>query len=263
MFRFRPWMLTVPVVAVTTLGCGDKSGADKGADAKPAADGKAAADGNAAADDAKAGDEGEPGSGSKSDDGEAAGSGGSDGGSGGSGGSGAAAGSDGATTGSPAAAGSSGGTGDGDGDGDDDGAAEDGGGSGGEPAADTKALTKEIKNKRTKDDRALEALAELEAAGAKIRDVAKAANARGVALHATPDRAKTFFEWALEKDEKYPDPAFNLAKQTVNTGEVAETVKWLTEVKKRKGKKLLQQIEFDPMWEIVKDDPDVKALLRK
>jgi hypothetical protein len=127
---------------------------------------------------------------------------------------------------------------------------------------DSNALLKEVKAKKTKDDRALAALAEAEAAGAKPRDVAKAANARGLALHGTPDRAKVFFEWALEKDDKYPDPAFNLAKQAVVLGEVAETVKWLTETKTRGGKKLVKQVEFDPMWEIVKDDPEVRALLK-
>lgn len=133
-----------------------------------------------------------------------------------------------------------------------------------EPApADPKALLTEAKSKKTKDDRALAALAEAEAAGAEPKDLAKAANARGLALHATPDRAKQFFQWALDKDPKAADPAFNLAKQAVVTGELDETKKWLEETKKRGGKKLLAQVEYDPMWEIVKDDPDVKALLQK
>ena len=120
-----------------------------------------------------------------------------------------------------------------------------------------------VKSKKTKDDRALAALGEAEAAGAEAKDLAKAANARGLALHATPDRAKTFFQWALDKDPKAADPAFNLAKQAAVLGEVDETKKWLTETKNRGGKKLIAQIEYDPMWEIVKDDPDVKALLQK
>ena len=262
MTTFRPWVLGVSVAAVMALGCGGSKDtattpAKTGGDGKAADDGKAGDDATPAADDGKAADEGEPGSGSKSDDGTAASGGPGDtgGAAAGSGdGGGAAGGSGGSSGAAPAAEDDDGGeAGEGD-----DGGAE--GGSGGE--VDTKALVKEIKNKRTTDERALEALAEIETAGMKIRDVAKAANARGVALHADPGRAKAFFEWAMEKDDKYPDPAFNLAKQSANTGEVAETVQYLTEVKKRGGKKLLQQIDFDPMWEIVKDDPDVRALLK-
>ncbi len=260
-------MLGMSVAALAALGCGGskdtattpaKTGG--GEDAKAADDGKAADDAAPAADDANAGTAGGSGSGSKSDDGAGSGSGGA----GETGG--AAAGSGGAGVGdSGGAGGDSGGAGGSGGSSgaapaaDDEGADEGGSGGG---AADTDALVKEIKNKRTTDERALEALAEIETAGMKLRDVAKAANARGVALHATPDRAKTFFVWAMEKDDKYPDPAFNLAKQAANLGEVAETVQYLTEVKKRGGKKLLQQVDFDPMWEIVKDDPDVRALLR-
>ncbi len=126
-------------------------------------------------------------------------------------------------------------------------------------APDAAALMAEAKNKKTKDDRALAALAEAEAAGAKPNALAKAAKARGDALHDAPDRAKTFYEWANEKDPKYPDAAFALAKQAVNLGEIEETKKWLKIVHERKGKKLLQQLSFDPMWEIVADDPEVKG----
>lgn len=133
--------------------------------------------------------------------------------------------------------------------------------SGGPAAADPAALQTEIKGKKTTDERALAALAELEATGAKLRDVAKAANARGEKLFDAPDRAKTFFEWAAAKDPKYPDPVFNLAKQAATTGEVETTRDYLKQVKERGGKKLLSQIDFDPMWEIVKDDPEVRKLL--
>jgi hypothetical protein len=83
-----------------------------------------------------------------------------------------------------------------------------------------------------------------------------------LALFADPERAKAFFELASEKDPKYADPAFNLAKQAAVVGELDEAKKWLTIVHERKGKKLLKQIDFDPMWEILKDDPDVRALLK-
>lgn len=142
------------------------------------------------------------------------------------------------------------------------GAAEAGDAEAGEAEAgtpDAGTLLTEVKDKKTKDDRAMAALAEAEAAGAKPRDLAKAAKARGDALHATPDRAKPFYEWASEKDPKYPDAAFALAKQAVNVGEIEEAKTHLRQVHERKGKKLLQQLAYDPMWEIVKDDPEVKG----
>lgn len=123
-------------------------------------------------------------------------------------------------------------------------------------------LLKEAKSKRTKDDRALAALAEAEKAGATPTDLAKAANARGLALHASPERAKTFFEWAAEKDPKYADPVFNIAKQFAMLGDVPMVKEYLTKTRERGGKRLLRQIEFDPMWEIVKDDPEVRKLLK-
>ena len=144
----------------------------------------------------------------------------------------------------------------------DEGKAEEGKADEGEPPADPKALLKEARKKKTTDERALEALTQAEEAGAKVRDLAKAANARGLALHATPERAAKFFEWAADKDKKYPDPMFNLAKQAVNTGDVDKAKGLLKQVHERKGKKLLSQLEFDPMWEIVKDDPEVKELYR-
>jgi hypothetical protein len=143
-------------------------------------------------------------------------------------------------------------------------------GGGGSAGADTKAeeqdpvpgLLKEAKSRRTKDDRALAALDEAEKAGASPTDLAKAANARGLALHASPDRARKFFEWAAEKDPKYADPVFNIAKQFAMLGDVPMVKEYLTKTRERGGKRLLRQIEFDPMWEIVKDDPEVRKLLK-
>jgi hypothetical protein len=129
-------------------------------------------------------------------------------------------------------------------------------------AVDVPALLKEIKSKKTKDARVEAAVAEAEAGGAEPADLAKALNARGEALHAEPDRAKPFFELANDKDPKSPNAAFNLAKQAAIVGEIDEAKKWLTIVHERKGKKLLKQIDFDPMWEILKDDPDVRAMLK-
>jgi hypothetical protein len=129
-------------------------------------------------------------------------------------------------------------------------------------AVDPEALLKEIKSKKTKDARVTAAVTEAEAAGVDPAALAKALNARGDALYADPDRARPFFELANDKDPKDATAAFNLAKQAALVGDVDEAKKWLTVVHERKGKKLLKRIEFDPMWEIVKDDPDVRAMLK-
>lgn len=129
------------------------------------------------------------------------------------------------------------------------------------PTADPKVLLKEAQNPKTKDNRAMQALAEAEQAGAPAKDLSRAAFARGKKLHADPERAATFFRWAAEKDPKYPDPMFELARIAVVQGDVDETKKLLKQVADRKGKKLLQQLEFDPTWEIIKDDPEVRTLL--
>lgn len=134
-----------------------------------------------------------------------------------------------------------------------------GGGAGGKDSA---TLIKEARTTKTTDDRALAALAEAETAGATIKELARAAKARGDYLYKAPDRAKVFYEWSAAKDETYADPVFALAKQKAVTGDVADVVKLLKQVSERKGgKKLLEQIDFDPTWDIVKDDSDVRALL--
>jgi hypothetical protein len=134
------------------------------------------------------------------------------------------------------------------------------GATGGAAPVDPAPLLEEVKAKKTKDERAMAALAEAEAAGAEARELAKVANARGEKLFEHPERAKAFFEWAAEKDPKFPEPAFNLAKQAAIQGDVDLAKEWLVKTKERGGKKLLKQIGFDPMWEIVKDDPDVRKL---
>jgi hypothetical protein len=126
---------------------------------------------------------------------------------------------------------------------------------------DPQALLKTAVSPRTKDDEARALLGQAEEAGASVRDVAQAAVDRGTALHATPDRAKTFFEWAADKDPKFPLPVWQLARQAVIEGDIDRAKELLGDVKKRGGTRLLQQIDFDPMWDIVKDDPDVRKLL--
>lgn len=130
------------------------------------------------------------------------------------------------------------------------------------PAADKGKLLDEGKAKKTSDTRAKKAFEEAEKAGATPRELAEAANARGEALFGEPERAAAFFEWARDKDPTYPEPVFNLAKQTANAGEIPKTVEHLKEVSKRGGKKLLKQVGFDPTFEIVKDDPEVQKLIK-
>ncbi len=130
-------------------------------------------------------------------------------------------------------------------------------------AAKIKLIT-EVKAKKTSDARAKKALEEAEAAGATARELAEASNDRGIALlgGGEAERATAAFEWARDKDPTYPDPSFNLAKQTAMAGEIPETVKHLQEVHKRGGKKLLKQVGFDPVFEIVKDDPEVQKIAK-
>ena len=45
-------------------------------------------------------------------------------------------------------------------------------------------------------------------------------------------------------------------------GEIPETVKHLQEVHKRGGKKLLKQVGYDPVFEVVKDDPEVQKIAK-
>lgn len=134
-----------------------------------------------------------------------------------------------------------------------------------DPAAAAEAnkkLLDEAKTKKTSDARAKKALEEAEKGGATVRELATAANARGEALFDDPERAAAFFTWAKDKDTTYPDPVFNLAKQSANAGEVPGTVELLKEVSKRGGKTLLKQVGFDPTFEIVKDDAEVQKLIK-
>ncbi|MCA8965638.1 MAG: hypothetical protein KDC48_12210 [Planctomycetes bacterium] len=144
----------------------------------------------------------------------------------------------------------------------------------GEPAVEEKSeedkkkeeiasLLKTVSNKRTSDAKADKALADAEGLGAEVRALAEAANDRGDALLGEEgDRSTKYFEWARDKDTSYPDPSFNLAKMTVLSGDVPGTIAHLEEVKKRGGKKLLKTVGYDPLFEVVKDDKKVQALIR-
>jgi len=128
--------------------------------------------------------------------------------------------------------------------------------------ADKAKLIEDAKKPKTSDAKAKKALEDAEKAGATARELAEAANARGEALFDDADRAAAFFTWARDKDPTYPEPVFNLAKQSANAGEIPATIELLKEVHKRGGKKLLKQVGFDPTFEIVKDDAEVQKLLK-
>lgn len=132
------------------------------------------------------------------------------------------------------------------------------------PAVDKTKLFAEVKAKKTSDARAKKALEEAEAGGATARELAEASNARGMMLLGSgeAERATAAFQWSRDKDPSYPDASFNLAKQSAMAGEIPETVKLLQEVHKRGGKTLLKQVGFDPVFEIVKDDPDVQKIAK-
>lgn len=130
------------------------------------------------------------------------------------------------------------------------------------PPKDKSVFLEEAKSTKTADARAFEALEEAETLGATAQEVAKVANQRGEKLFGKDDRAQPFFEWARDKDPKNPQPSFNLAKITALQGDVEQTLAHLEEVQKRGGKKLLKNAEFDPMFEVVKDDPKFQSMLR-
>ncbi len=131
------------------------------------------------------------------------------------------------------------------------------------PQAKTKAqLLADVKSVKVSDDDAHAALVQAEAWNARKRELARAAYERGRNLHNQPERAAAFYQWAQDKDTSYPEPVFERARLAAMTGEIPELKKLLTEVKARGGHNLLSQVEFDPTWAIVADDPDVRALLR-
>jgi hypothetical protein len=120
----------------------------------------------------------------------------------------------------------------------------------------------EIADKKTPDERALAALGEAQALGGDLKALLKAADKKADKLASDPERASKFLEWARTADPKAAAPVFELAKIAANAGDIERVRLLLTEVKARKGKKLLATVEFDPTFALVADDPDVQALLR-
>jgi hypothetical protein len=109
------------------------------------------------------------------------------------------------------------------------------------------------------------ALDEAKTAGGDVAELAKLANARGEKLvgKGEPEDAEAFFTWAKDADEKYPEPVYNLAKQSCLVGDADACKELLLEVKARGGKKLLKQVGTDPIFIIVADDSEVRKLYEK
>ncbi|MEE9385788.1 MAG: hypothetical protein V3V08_20455 [Nannocystaceae bacterium] len=117
-----------------------------------------------------------------------------------------------------------------------------------------------VRDPKIGDEGAHNKLREAKKLGATVRERAKAANARGESLFATPPRAAGFFEWARATDKRFPDATFNLAKLAANSGDINQVKTLLTEVADRGGKRLLRTIEFDPTFALVANDSEVQEL---
>lgn len=130
------------------------------------------------------------------------------------------------------------------------------------PPVDIPALLAKVKDLKTADEDALEALDEAMTASADKIEAAKIANGRGEALvnKGEADRATAFFEWSKATHTLYAEPVFNLAKGACLAGDADECKELLLEVKKRGNKKLLKQIGIDPIFTPVQDDPEVRKL---
>lgn len=124
-------------------------------------------------------------------------------------------------------------------------------------------LVKEIRAKRTRDERAFAALAEAAELGAEPKALAEAATRRArTLLGDDQDRAIAFFVWARDHDPKWPDASFELAKLAAMVGDVEDVKVHLKDVRSRGGKRLLRNVPFDPMFALVASDPDVVKLLK-
>ncbi len=135
-----------------------------------------------------------------------------------------------------------------------------------EPAPTAEPTVKELLGRvaksSTSDEDARATLEAAEKRKASARALARAATARGEALLPHPDRAAAFFEWAADKDPRAPEPVFHLARLAVMRGDIPTTIEFLEKTHARGGKGLLDQLGFDQTWELVKDDPAVRKLLR-
>lgn len=131
------------------------------------------------------------------------------------------------------------------------------------PAALTaKQLFARIASLKTSDEAALGYLKQVEALGSTAKERALAANDRGQKLFSKAERADRFFAWAEAHYDRHPLPSFNRAKIAAIQGNIAKVKEHLRSVQKRKGKKLLQKVGFDPTFALVHDDPEVRSIVR-
>lgn len=131
------------------------------------------------------------------------------------------------------------------------------------PAAITaKQLFSRIASLKTSDEAALGYLKQVEALGSTAKERALAANDRGQKLFSKAERADRFFAWAEAHYDRHPLPSFNRAKIAAIQGNIAKVKEHLRSVQKRKGKKLLQKVGFDPTFALVHDDPEVRSIVR-
>lgn len=138
-------------------------------------------------------------------------------------------------------------------------------GANGEPEVDLAAAAKDAaKDLKRPDDEVFAALDAARTSETKIpaRILSRAALLRAKKLHGEPERADRLLRWVVEHDKRNGEAPFLIAKAAALQGDVPTVIEWLTMSKERGGKKYIQQVEFDPMWEIVKDAPEVRALLK-
>jgi len=112
------------------------------------------------------------------------------------------------------------------------------------------------------DEEAQAALSKGRGAGLSVRELASAAVGRGQALlrRGARARAKTFFEWAREKDAKNYTSSFSLAKLAAADQDEERTGMYLQEVKDRGGKRLLLTVGGDPDLAAMRDRPAIRAI---
>ena len=143
----------------------------------------------------------------------------------------------------------------------------------GEAADPSVALLETIASTRKPTAEAKKAFEEAKALEVEPRLLAEATLKRGKLLirragqisdenraQSTMDAAMEFYELARGADPEFPDPSFELAKVAATRGEIDRAKELLLEVKERGGKKLLRNLEIDPTFALLIDDPQVQKL---
>ena len=127
---------------------------------------------------------------------------------------------------------------------------------------DVASLLKQVRSTKTSDIKAKAALETAKKAQAKPADLVAASVARAEQLLGTPDRAVVFLDWAEAQGTKSAEVPFTLAKLAAMAGEVSDCKTQLQAVKDRGGKALLKKVGFDPIFNVVADDPEIRMLIK-